>query len=57
MSTRLLPLIKTFGLFDGVVFFIRRISKKDGSYYSSRYHSKIHLRNNTQTKLLLNRFF
>jgi FkbM family methyltransferase len=57
MSTRLLPLIKTFGLFDGVVFFIRRIFKKDGSYYSSRYHSKIHLRNKYADKITFKQVF
>jgi len=57
MSTRLLPLIKTFGLFDGIVFFIRRIFKKDGSYYSSRYHSNIHLRNKYADKITFKQVF
>jgi len=45
MSKRLVPLIKAFGLIDGIVFFIRRIFKKDGFYKSSRYNTNIYIRN------------
>jgi FkbM family methyltransferase len=44
MSKRLLPLIKAFGFVDGIIFFIRRIFKKDGWYHSSRYKTPIFLR-------------
>ncbi len=44
MSKRLLPLIKAFGYVDGIIFFIRRIFKKDGWYTSSRYNTRIYLR-------------
>ncbi|MBU6261709.1 MAG: FkbM family methyltransferase [Bacteroidetes bacterium] len=44
MSKRLVPLIKAFGLIDGIIFFIRRIFKKDGWYASSRYNTRIYLR-------------
>jgi FkbM family methyltransferase len=44
MSKRLVPLIKAFGFTDGIIFFIRRIFKKDGWYASSLYKTRIYLR-------------
>lgn len=44
MLNRLLALINTFGVADGTYFFLRRIFKKDGYYYSKKYKSTIYLR-------------
>lgn len=57
MSKRLVPLINTFGLTDGIIFFIRRIFKKDGSYRSSRYKTNIYLRNKYADKITFKQIF
>jgi FkbM family methyltransferase len=57
MSKRLVPLINTFGLTDGIIFFIRRIFKKDGSYRSSRYKTIIYLRNKFADKITFKQVF
>ena len=57
MSKRLVPLIKAFGFIDGIIFFIRRIFKKDGAYKSSRYHSNIYLRNKYADKCTFKQVF
>jgi len=57
MSKRLVPLIKAFGLLDGIVFFIRRIFKKDGFYKSSRYKSNIYIRNKYADKITFKQVF
>jgi FkbM family methyltransferase len=44
MSKRLVPLIKAFGFVDGIIFFVRRIFKKDGWYTSGRYNTRFYLR-------------
>jgi FkbM family methyltransferase len=57
MSKRLFPLIKAFGWKDGVLFFFRRIFKKDGRYYSSRYNTSIYLRNKMADKATFKQVF
>lgn len=57
MSKRLIPLIKAFGFLDGIKFFVRRIFKKDGSYWSSRYKTTIYLRNKYADKITFKQVF
>jgi FkbM family methyltransferase len=57
MSKRLIPLINTFGFTDGIIFFIRRIFKKDGCYRSSRYKTNIYLRNKYADKVTFKQVF
>jgi FkbM family methyltransferase len=57
MSKRLVPLIKAFGLLDGIGFFIRRIFKKDGFYKSSRYKTNIYIRNRYADKITFKQVF
>jgi FkbM family methyltransferase len=57
MSKRLLPLINTFGFTDGIIFFIRRIFKKDGCYKSSRYKTNIFVRKTYADKITFKQVF
>ncbi|MEY2760467.1 MAG: hypothetical protein RLZZ96_367 [Bacteroidota bacterium] len=57
MSKRLVPLINAFGLTDGIIFFIRRIFKKDGCYRSGRYKTNIYLRNKYADKITFKQVF
>lgn len=57
MSKRLVPLIKAFGFADGVIFFMRRIFKKDGCYRSSRYQTNIYLRKKYADKITFKQVF
>lgn len=57
MSKRLIPLIKAFGLTDGIFYFFRRIFKKDGRYFSNRYNSSIYLRNTVADKATFKQVF
>lgn len=57
MSKRLIPLIKAFGWKDGVLFFFRRIFKKDGRYFSDRYNTAIYLRKKMADKATFKQVF
>jgi hypothetical protein len=57
MSKRLVPLIKAFGLLDGIVFLFAEFLKKM-VFISLAVTRQIFIsETNTPTKLLLNRFF
>ena len=57
MSKRLVPLINAFGFTDGLIFFMRRIFKKDGCYRSSRYKASIYLRKKYADKVTFKQVF
>jgi FkbM family methyltransferase len=57
MSKRLIPLIRAFGLSDGLQFFFKRIIKKAGCYRSSRYQSDIYIRDKFADKYTFKQVF
>ena len=57
MSKRLIPLIRAFGLVDGLRFFLKRIIKKAGRYRSSRYQSDIYIRDKFADKYTFKQVF
>ncbi|MFN5345577.1 MAG: FkbM family methyltransferase, partial [Bacteroidota bacterium] len=57
MSKRLIPLIRAFGLSDGLRFFFKRIIKKAGCYRSSRYQSDIYIRDKFADKYTFKQVF
>jgi len=57
MSKRLIPLIRAFGLSDGLRFFFKRITKKAGCYRSSRYQSDIYIRDKFADKYTFKQVF
>ncbi|MFN4913469.1 MAG: FkbM family methyltransferase [Bacteroidota bacterium] len=57
MSKRLIPLIRAFGLYDGLRFFFKRIIKKAGCYRSSRYQSDIYIRDKFADKYTFKQVF
>lgn len=57
MASRFKPLIKAFGLADGIKFYWHFLFKKYGSFYSTRYRSVFHLRKNFSDKYTFTQVF
>lgn len=57
MASRFKPLIKAFGLADGLKFYIHLLFKKYGSFYSSQYKATFYLRKNFSDKYTFKQVF
>lgn len=57
MASRFKPLIKAFGLKDGLKFYIHLLFKKYGSFHSSLYNATFHLRKNFSDKYTFKQVF
>ncbi|MDP1843158.1 MAG: FkbM family methyltransferase [Sediminibacterium sp.] len=57
MASRFKPLIKAFGLVDGIKFYTHLLFKKYGSFYSAKYQTTFHLRSKTTDKYTFTQVF
>lgn len=57
MASRFKPLIRAFGLKDGLKFYIHLLFKKYGTFYSSLYKARFHLRKNFSDKYTFTQVF
>ncbi len=57
MASRFKPLIRAFGLTDGIKFYIHLLFKKYGAFKSTRYQTTFHLRSQTTDKYTFKQVF
>lgn len=57
MASRFKPLIRAFGLIDGLKFYTHFLFKKYGQFSSTRYNSTFHLRSKTTDKYTFKQVF
>lgn len=57
MASRFKPLIKAFGLVDGIKFYVHLLFKKYGAFTSSKYQTTFYLRSKTTDKYTFKQVF
>ncbi len=57
MASRFKPLIKAFGVSDGIKFYLQFKGKPYGDFYSKLYGAQFHLRNNFSDRYTFNQVF